>query len=78
MLGSKVLMPSLMSFVELPVESTMLPFRHGALVPDLMCITQILVLFTMFRIQVLMLPAVFRIQVLILRLMFLLFVMGKA
>lgn len=36
MLDSKILVPSLMRFVELPVKPTMLPLRHGALVPSLM------------------------------------------
>jgi hypothetical protein len=78
MLGGKILMPSLMRFVKLPVEPTMLPFRYGALMPDLLHITQILVLFTVSLIQVLLLLAVFCIQVLMFSPVLLLSVVGKA
>jgi len=65
-LGVEVLVPSLVRFVQLAVELTVLPFRHRILVPRLVRLTEGLVLVTMFGIEVLVLATMFGVQVLML------------
>jgi hypothetical protein len=78
MLGLEIPMSFPMRFVQLSVKPTVLPLCHRAFMPRFMCISQILMLSSVFCLEVPMLLTVFCIEVLKLSTVLSVFVISKA
>jgi hypothetical protein len=77
-LGFEIPMSFPMRFVQLSVKPTVLPLCHRAFMPRFMCISQILMLFSVSCLDIPMLFTVFCIEVLMLSTVLSVFVTSKA